>query len=156
MDQSRPRPRHERPLIIERPDLAHPLRRTVAFVLTVAAWVGFAAMWLPIFGLAADALGFTVEFGLSPGETGVLALRGLLQLFPVAIALIVLVLVVNGAVGLVFRHIVPERRHRFVGMDQLATGMALDVEKLKTWQSGRILHVEHGPLGRVTDARVVR
>ena len=43
-----------------------------------------------------------------------------------------------------------------VGMERLATGMALDVDKLAAWQSARILHVQHGPLGRVTDASIVR
>lgn len=37
-------------------------------------------------------------------------------------------------------------------MDRLATGAALDPDKLAAWQKAQILYVEHGPLGRVTDA----
>lgn len=168
MDQSGPRPRLgdqvqgaspllvQKPLIIERPELAHPVRRVVAFALTVAAWIGLVAMWVPVFGVLAVALG--MPFGAAPpaGRDGALALQGLLEVFPVAVGLVLLVLAVNGLINRGFRRLTPSSVHRFVGMEQLATGVALDPKQLAEWQSGRILHVEHGPLGRVTGARVVR
>ena len=46
-------------------------------------------------------------------------------------------------------------RWRPVGMARLATGAALDPDKLAAWQKAQILYVEHGPLGRVTDASTV-
>ena len=38
------------------------------------------------------------------------------------------------------------------GLERLATGVALDPKLLEQWQTARILYVEHGPHGRVTNA----
>ena len=40
-------------------------------------------------------------------------------------------------------------------MARLATGAALDPDKLAAWQKAQILYVEHGPLGRAPDAGTV-
>ncbi len=45
-----------------------------------------------------------------------------------------------------------DERWRPIGTERLASGLALDPERLAGWQSAQILYVEHGPLGRVTDA----
>jgi len=163
MDQSRSRPRHDpasaaeaRPLIIERPELAHPVRRVAAFVITLLAWVGWIAMWIPVAGVVAVRLGVPLERGVYPSQASVVALRELVSLFPAALGVVVLILVINGVVGMVYRRMAPPRPKPFVGMDRLATGAALDVDKLAAWQSARVLHVEHGPLGRVTEATIVR
>lgn len=168
MDQSRPRPRLgdqgqaasplpvQKPLIIERPELAHPVRRVAALLLTVAAWVGLIAMWIPVFGILAVALGAPLTRGIYPSVEGVVALRGLLEVFPAAVGLVLVVLGGNGLLSWVLRRFAAPTVHRFVGMEQLATGVALDPKQLAEWQSGRVLHVEHGPLGRVTGARIVR
>ncbi|MBL8421792.1 MAG: hypothetical protein JNK92_14305 [Dechloromonas sp.] len=37
-------------------------------------------------------------------------------------------------------------------MAHLATGAAVDPDKLAAWQKAQILYVEHGPRSRVTDA----
>ena len=79
-----------------------------------------------------------------------------MALFPAALGAVVVVLVVNGLVGIVIRRFSRRKPKPFVGMDRLATGMALDPDKLAAWQSARVLHVEHGPQGRVTDATIVR
>ena len=49
----------------------------------------------------------------------------------------------------------PDERWRPVGIARLASSTALDPELLATWQATQILYVEHGPLGRVTDAGTV-
>lgn len=168
MDQSGPRPRlgdndqeapplvMQKPLIIERPDLAHPVRRMLALSLTVGAWCGLVAMWIPVFGALAVSLGVPLTRGIYPSAEGVVALRGLLEVFPAAVGLVLIVLAVNGLLSWVLRRFAAPPVHRFVGMEQLATGVALDPKQLAEWQSGRILHVEHGPLGRVIGARIVR
>ncbi len=120
------------------------------------AWVGFVAMWIPVVGIVAVWLGAPLERGVYPSRESVYALRELMALFPAALGAVVAVLVVNGLVGMIFRNIARRKPKPFVGMDRLATGMALDTERLAAWQSARVLHVEHGPLGRVTDATIVR
>lgn len=120
------------------------------------AWAGFVAMWIPVFGVVAVWLGAPLERGVYPSRESVYALRELMALFPAALGAVVAVLVVNGLVGIIIRRFSRRKPKPFVGMDRLATGMALDPEKLAAWQSARVLHVEHGPLGRVTDATIVR
>ncbi len=50
----------------------------------------------------------------------------------------------------------PSHDRRPVGIDSLATGAALDPEKLAAWQRQQVLYVEHGPRGRVTDAHTTQ
>lgn len=162
MDQSRPRhkPGHEQrqqqALIIERPDLAHPLRRVLAILFTLLAWGLWIGLWLPVLGLVAAHFGLELPWVNYPGQLSLHTLRLLVNVFPLAIALVLLVLAVNGLISRIHRRFNPPSALRFVGMDRLAEGMALDPGQLATWQSARILHVEHGPLGRVIDARIVR
>lgn len=157
MDQSGPRVAAEqRPLIIERPDLAHPVRRVLAFVLTLLAWTGFVALWLPALDVAAAALGLPDVPWVFTGTRNLMALDELFDVFPLAIGLVLLVLATNGLISRIYRRFRKPVHHRFVGMEQLATGMALDQNKLAAWQAARILHVEHGPLGRVINANVIR
>ena len=84
------------------------------------------------------------------------ALRNLLGLFPAALLLVLVVLLTNGLISVIVRRLSPAPLKRPVGMEQLAASMELDADRLKHWQSGRILLVEHGQHGRVTDVRVVR
>ncbi len=132
------------------------MRRLCAFALTLAAWIAWVAMWVPVFGVFAVWLGLPPLPGAYPSQENVIALRGLLLLFPTAFAAVIGILAVNGVIGLVYRRLAPPKPLPLVGMERLATGMALDVDKLAAWQSARILHVQHGPLGRVTDASIVR
>lgn len=157
MDQSRPRRNIEqRPLIIERPDLAHPVRRALAFVLTLLAWIAFIAIWLPALDITAVALGLPLPSNVFWSVSNTVALRNLFDVFPLAIGLLLLVLALNGLINWLYQHFTKPKTHRFVGMEQLATGLALDESKLTEWQGACILHVEHGPLGRVVNAKVIR
>jgi poly-beta-1,6-N-acetyl-D-glucosamine biosynthesis protein PgaD len=154
MDKSRPGHQAERlPLIIERPDLAHPIRRVSAVVLTSLAWGLWIVMWLPFifalgrhFGYDLPKFGFDSHFGLD-------SFFALLHVMPYLIASVSLILFVGLLREKYRAHIGYEsERWRPVGMERLATGAALDVKALAQWQSERVLYVEHGPLGRVTNA----
>ena len=145
-----------RPLIIERPDLAHPMRRILALTLTTLAWIGWVAMWIPVAEVLANRLGAPLVRFANPGQKGALALGQLLDVFPLAMFLVLLLLFANGLIGWTFHRNSAPKKKRRVGMEQLAASMALDASKLSAWQSGRILHVKHGPQGRVVDAQVIR
>ena len=145
------------PLIIERPDLAHPLRRVFALLFTLLAWGLWVALWLPVLASLAAYCGLPLPWAAAfPEAVSLAALWSLVGVFPLAIGLVILVLAVNGLYHRINGRFSSVRKHRLVGMEQLATGMALDAEQLAHWQSARILHVEHGPRGRVIDARIVR
>lgn len=154
MDQSRPGHQSERlPLIIERPDLAHPVRRVLAVVFTSVAWGLWLLMWFPFlfalgrhFGYDLPKLHFDSHFGLE-------SFFSLLHITPYLMATVGLILLIGLIREKVRSHIgYKSERWRPVGMERLATGAALDVDRLAQWQSARILYVEHGPLGRVTNA----
>jgi len=149
------RPREQQPLIIERPDLAHPLRRATALLFTLLAWAGWVALWLPVIGSLTAHFGLVLPWINYPGLLSLNSLSQLLDVFPLAIGSVLLVLAINGLISRILRRFNKPQAHGFVGMDRLAAGMALDPDKLTTWQAARILHVEHGPKGRVINARTV-
>jgi poly-beta-1,6-N-acetyl-D-glucosamine biosynthesis protein PgaD len=154
MDQ--PGQRHQAnrlPLIIDRPDLTHPARRTFALLLTIAAWVLWFVMWIPFFAALGRYLGYKLPEISFPSQISLDAFLALAHITPYVL------LVAVSLTGLSYLHqkfkahsgkIDP--RWRPVGMEQLATGLALDPKLLAEWQSAQILYVEHGPLGRVTNA----
>lgn len=154
MDKSRPGHQAERlPLIIERPDLAHPIRRVSAVVLTTLAWVLWIVMWLPFIFALGRHLGYDLpKFGFD-SHFGLESFLSLLHVMPYLIASVALILLVGLMREKYRAHIGYEsERWRPVGMARLATGTALDPKLLDQWQSAQILYVEHGPLGRVTNA----
>lgn len=151
-----PRPRHQArrlPLIIERPDLAHPLRRVSAVVITTLAWLFWLAMWVPFLFALGRHLGYDLPEILFPSQISLATFLSLVEVIPYVVGVAVVVFL-----GSALRERLKARigkaddRWRPVGMDRLATGAALDPDKLATWQKAQILYVEHGPRGRVIDA----
>ena len=154
MDQSRPGHQAERlPLIIERPDLAHPLRRVLALVLTSVAWTAWIAMWIPFLSALGRYIGYDLPHFSFASHFSLDAFFALLRVMPYLIATTMLILLAGWMREKYRAHIGYEsERWRPLGMERLATGTALDPDLLDQWQSARILYVEHGPLGRVTNA----
>jgi hypothetical protein len=77
-----PRPRHQTrrlPLIIERPDLAHPLRRVLALFATSLAWLLWLAMWIPFLAALGRHLGYPLPAIAFPSQVSLDSFFALLQ-----------------------------------------------------------------------------
>ncbi len=152
----KPRPRHSAPrlpLIIERPDLAHPLRRGLGLAVTVFAWLVWLAMWIPFLAALGRYLGYDLPEIYIPSQISLHSFLSLVHILPTVIGVALGILAMSyvrekmksGAAH-------PDERWRPVGAERLATGLALDPARLAAWQSAPILYVEHGPRGRVINA----
>jgi poly-beta-1,6-N-acetyl-D-glucosamine biosynthesis protein PgaD len=153
MDESRPGHPTRLPLIIERPDLAHPVRRAVGLVLTLLAWGVWLGMWFVLITTVGRSLGFDLPHVLLPSAVSLGSFQILVRLLPYAIATAVTALVLAYLFERFKRHWAKsDERWRPVGMARLARDAALEPENIERWQQAQILYVEHGPRGRVTNA----
>lgn len=157
MDESRPRHQARRlPLIIERPDLAHPVRRVMAVVITTLAWLLWLAMWVPFLFALGRHFGYDLPDIFFPSQIGLDTFLALVNVMPHVIGVAILVFLASAVRERLKARIGKAgERWRPVGMARLATGAALAPDKLAAWQKAQILYVEHGPLGRVSDAGTV-
>lgn len=152
MDQSRPG-HHPLPLIIERPDLAHPVRRFVSYLLTAGGWLLWLAMWLPFLAALGRHLGYQLPEIVFPSQISLHSFLVLVEILP---------FVAGAAIGLMLLSYLwdkmkshagfPDRRWRPVGLERLAHSMALEPQQLAAWQAAQVLYVRHGDHGNVTDA----
>lgn len=157
MDKSGSRPGISRqPLIIERPDLEHPVRRALSVCFTALAWFAWFVLWLPVLTFAAERFGIALPWQFPSGERNLQALQELIDVFPAAMGILLVVLAANGVTGWLYRRLHKPVTHHHVDTRQLASGMSLDELKLAAWQRARILRVQHSAEGRVIDADVVR
>ncbi len=154
MDKSRPRHQAERlPLIIERPDLTHPARRVLAVVFTTAAWILWIVLWIPFFFAIGRYFGYALPNFTFASHLTLNSLFSLFEVMPYLIGTLVLIFILGFIREKYRTHIgYDSERWRPVGMARLATGNALDPKLLAEWQLARVLYVEHGPRGRVTNA----
>lgn len=154
MDQSRPGNQARRlPLIIERSDLTHPVRRVMAYVFTIVAWGLWVVMWIPFIAALGRYYGYQMPEIAFPSQISLESFLALARVTPYVLAFAILI-----ALASIFGEKIKARsnknneRWRPVGLERLATGVALDPKLLEQWQTARILYVEHGPHGRVTNA----
>jgi len=161
MDKSRPGHQAERPerlpLIIERPDRAHPARRVFGLVITILAWALWVAMWIPFFAAIARHFGYDLPEIAFPSQISIDSFLALLRVTPVVLGAAILIML--GSIikdKITARFAKPKARWRPVGIDSLAADTALDPKLLAQWQSARVLYVEHGPRGRVVGATTIR
>jgi poly-beta-1,6-N-acetyl-D-glucosamine biosynthesis protein PgaD len=154
MDQSRPGHQARRlPLIIERSDLTHPVRRLLAVVITATAWGLWIAMWIPFLATLGRYYGYQLPEFAFPSQISLDSFFALARVMPYVLAFAILIALAS-MLGEKYKARTSKNSERWrpVGMERLATGAALDPELLAQWQTARILYVEHGPLGRVTNA----
>ena len=153
MDESRPGHPTRLPVIIDRPDLAHPVRRVVGIAATLLAWGLWLGMWLVLFATIGRALGFNLPHILLPSAVSLESFRALAHLLPYALAATAALLLA----AYVYEHLKrrwakPDERWRPVGMARLARDAALDPQNIERWQQEQVLYVEHSPRGRVINA----
>ena len=157
MDKSRPGHQARLPLIIERPDLTHPLQRVLALLFTSLAWLLWLVMWIPLLAALGRYLGYAVPEIVYPGHISLDTFLMLMRVTPWVVGIAVAIVMVS-----YLRekrktlNRVSDERWRPLGMERLAAGAALDPEQLAKWQSAQVLYVEHGPRGRVVNANTVR
>ncbi|MFY9722080.1 MAG: poly-beta-1,6-N-acetyl-D-glucosamine biosynthesis protein PgaD [Azonexus sp.] len=153
MDKSRPGHQTRLPLIIERPDLTHPVRRVMALLATTLAWLLWLVMWIPFIAALGRHFGFDLPEIFFPSQISLDSFFALLHVTPYVLAFAAAVLIASYLrEKLKARFGKPDERWRPVGIARLASSTALDPELLAAWQAAQILYVKHGPLGRVTGA----
>jgi poly-beta-1,6-N-acetyl-D-glucosamine biosynthesis protein PgaD len=157
MDKPRSRsPADQSPLIISRPDLAHPIRRCVLYTLTPLAWLGWLMLWRPVFQLIGASLGILSPSQLPAYASQVTALRDLLDLFPMAIGFTLLFLFCNGCLNWLYGHLRKPTGHNPQGVEVLAKKIGVDTVELASWQNSIILRVQHNPQGQVAGVEIVK
>ena len=157
MDESRPGNPTRLPLIIDRPDLAHPVRRVVGVALTLACWGIWLAMWFVLLANLGHGIGFELPRFLTPRVVSQASFLALANLLPYAVATAAALLFAAYAYDRLKRRWGrTDDRWRPVGMDRLARDAALDPDNLARWQQTQVLYVEHGPQGRVRNAYTSR
>jgi poly-beta-1,6-N-acetyl-D-glucosamine biosynthesis protein PgaD len=153
MDKSRPGHPPRLPLIIERPDLAHPFRRVAALLLTVVAWCVWLGMWFVLIATIGRKLGFDLPEIVLPNAVSLKSFEALMYIAPYAIAAAAMAVMLAYLYDRLRTKLgEADTRWRPVGLERLARDAALDPQRIAEWQAMQVLYVEHGPLGRVTDA----
>jgi len=157
MDKSRPRHQARLPLIIERPDLTHPVQRVMALLATSLAWLLWLVMWIPFIAALGRHFGLDLPEIFFPSQISLDSFFALLHVTPYVLAFAAAILI-SSYLREKFktRFGKPDERWRPIGIARLANSTALDPEQLATWQAAQILYVEHGPRGRVTGASTTR
>src|SRR3954467_4883771 len=156
MGESGPRLDAARALIIERPELAHPVRRFLAPIFTALAWCIWVLLWLPVLAAVSDRFAAALPWASPTGYRRLEALRRLLEVFPLAVGVVVAVLVVNGAGTWLHRFVRKAKPREDVGTQELAAVLDMPADKLAAWQAARIVRVTHSVEGRLIDAHIVR
>jgi poly-beta-1,6-N-acetyl-D-glucosamine biosynthesis protein PgaD len=157
MDKSRPGHQARLPLIIERPDLAHPVQRVMALLATSLAWLLWLLMWIPFIAALGRHFGLDLPEIFFPSQVSLDSFFALLHVTPYVLAFAAMLLITGYLrEKLKARFGKPDERWRPVGTARLAASSALEPDQLAAWQAAQILYVEHGPRGRVTGASPAR
>ena len=152
MDKSRPG-HHPTPLIIERPDLAHPVRRAFSYFITAGGWLLWLAMWLPFRAALGRYFGYKLPEIAFPSQISLRSCLSLAQMLPFVVGAAIMLMLMSYLWEKFRKHAgFPDRRWRPVGLERLAHSMALEPKQLAAWQAAQVLYVRHGDHGNVIDA----
>jgi poly-beta-1,6-N-acetyl-D-glucosamine biosynthesis protein PgaD len=125
----------------------------MAYVFTILAWGLWVLMWIPFIAALGRYYGYQIPEIAFPSQISLDSFLALARVTPYVLAFAILIALVS-ILGekIKARSNKNNERWRPVGMERLATGAALDQKLLAQWQAARVLYVEHGPMGRVTNA----
>jgi poly-beta-1,6-N-acetyl-D-glucosamine biosynthesis protein PgaD len=157
MDQSRPRAETivSQTLIIESPQWQDVRQRMVYGSLTVAFWLLWSYLWLPVVGI----LGWIVGIGAAHYHMIILeGYRGLSALLPLYLLIIALLggSLISWAQYNLIRYRGTQRRTRSkdVHLEMLAAHFAVDATALSQWLELRRLVLHHDQHGRLIEVEV--
>jgi poly-beta-1,6-N-acetyl-D-glucosamine biosynthesis protein PgaD len=146
-----------KPLIINQPGLQSPLRRGFAFLLTLAAWVIWMLLLMPMLWIAAARFGLHLPhldyFSRIDSER----MAQILDFLPLALLLILSalsLLLVNGLYAKL-RRATRKAPALSPDMHRAVLDVKVDQVQFAMWQSARIVQVDHSSRGRVKDVHVI-
>lgn len=156
MDQSGPRHQILKPPLIERPDLQSPRQRTLYGVLTLAFWIFWIYLWLPVLALLAWALGVQQAYKY------MVVLGGYVEVIRVVGMYTLIIFLMGGALLLwanynILRYGGVERRKAVVPItpEQISLYFGQDLSAVLHWRTQQRLCVTHDQGGRVVKVEVL-
>jgi len=145
-----------RALIISHPELQPMLRRFFAFALTVAAWGIWVLLMLPLLWIGAARLDVRLPALDYFAHVDATKLGQLLDFLPLALLLVVIWLSVQLLYGLIVRVLrSTDKPPVSDATTRVATNANQESVEFSTWQSARIVQVEHAAHGRIQNVHVV-
>jgi biofilm PGA synthesis protein PgaD len=156
MDQSGPWHSTLKPPLIERPDLQTPRQRTLYGALTLAFWVFWFYLWLPVLALLAWALGFEQAYKYMIELGGY---RDVIRL--IAVYMLIILLLGGGLVLWAVYNIV-----RFRGVERRVDALPVTAAEIgrdfgqnpasvARWQTEQRLYVTHDIAGKIARVEVL-
>lgn len=156
MDQSGPRHKILKPPLIVRPDLQSPQQRGLYGVLTLAFWVFWFYLWLPVLALLAWALGVQQAYKY------MVVLGGYVEVIRVVGIYTLIIFGLGGGLLLwanynILRYGEVERRKAVVPItpEQISHYFGQDLESVLRWRTEQRLRVSHDLGGRVVNVEVL-
>jgi biofilm PGA synthesis protein PgaD len=150
MDQSRPRHQGLISPLITRADLQSPRQRTLYGVLTVAFWVFWVYLWVPLLALLAWALGLQQAYKYMVVLEGYQEVLRVIGMYSLVILLLGGGLLIWAAYN-IFRFGGVENRTAALPVTAVEIGkhFGQDAEEVLRWQGERRLYVTHDDKGRI-------
>ncbi len=156
MDQSGPRHKILKPPLIVRPDLQSPQQRGLYGVLTLAFWVFWFYLWLPVLALLAWALGVQQAYKY------MIVLGGYVEVIRVVGIYALIIFLLGGALLLwanynILRYGGVERRKAVLPItpEQISHYFGQDLASVLRWRTEQRLCVTHDQDGRVTAVEIL-
>lgn len=156
MDQSRSRHSALIAPLIDRADRQSPRQRTLYGALTLAFWMFWFYLWLPVLALLAWALGVQQAYQYMVVLEGYQQVLQLLALYCMIILLLGGALILWASYSILrFRGVVRRSVAREITTAELAVKFAQATESVVHWQGQQRLRVKHDQEGRIADVEVI-
>jgi biofilm PGA synthesis protein PgaD len=144
------RPHVRRPLIIERPDLQTGGQRWLYLALTIAFWLFYLYLWLPLITLAGWAFGLWRGYDVFVFQEGYRSLAEILLWYALGISAFSGALVAWAIYNwLRFRGKERRKATRPIGLVEQARYFGVIPYELGAWRRASVVSVTHDPHGRI-------